>query len=123
MPLWGALVLLLPMMVIAVLVWAILPRSFEVYDDRLVIVFPAWRWDIGLETIEGVKDARWFQPYAFSGVRFASAPAKAVELRRRDSNLFKRPNIIVSPDDRDLFVTELNAALNRYQRSRANLQA
>jgi hypothetical protein len=115
MPLLGVLATLLGLSAVILLVWAILPRSFEVYDDRLVIVFPRWRWNIPLDSIELVRDATGFQPYGYWGLRFASAPAKAVELRRRRSNLFRRPNLIISPDDRRLFVTEMTAALARYQ--------
>lgn len=117
MPLGGVVALLLTVAAIALLIWVILPRSFEVYDDRLVIVFPWWRWNIGMDSIELVREGKGYQAYGYFGVRFASAPGKSVEIRRRNSNLFKRPNLIVSPDDRSLFVTEMNAALSRYRRS------
>jgi hypothetical protein len=121
MPIWGALLLLGTLAAVGLLIWAILPRQFEVYDDRLVLVFPLWRWDIGIDSIEVVRDATALQAYAYNGIRFASLPGRSVEVKRRDSSIFRRPSIIISPEDRRLFVTEMNAAMNRYRRLQPNI--
>ena len=100
----------------ALLIGAILPRTYEVYDDRLVLVFGFSRWNIGMDSIEVAREAKPHQAYAYNGVRFATKPGEAIELRRVNSNLFTRPNLIISPDDRSTFLVELNTALSRYRR-------
>lgn len=86
------------------MIWLILPRRYEVWPDHLRIVFPVWRWDIPFDTISAVKPARWWATYGYNGVRFATSPGSAIEVRRRDARLFGRPNIIISPADRDGFI-------------------
>jgi hypothetical protein len=119
MPLWGGLLTLAGPVFVVVLIWAILPRRFEIYDDRLVMAFPLWRYDIALDTIALARPASWWQSYGYAGVRFATAPSKAVELRRRGRTFLSRPNMVISPADRELFLAELNAALGRYRRLHA----
>ena len=100
----------------ALLIWAILPRRYELYDDRLVMVFGFWRWNIGLDSLELAQPATSLQSYSYWGMRFSTKPSQAVEIRRLNSNIFTRPNLIVSPDDRATFLAELNTALARYRR-------
>jgi hypothetical protein len=113
---WSIGVTAFSLVLTAVFVWAILPRRYEVYDDRLVLVFGLWRWNIGMDSIEVAREAKPMQPYGYNGVRFATKPSQAIELRRLNSNLFTRPNMIISPEDRSLFLVELNTALARYRR-------
>jgi hypothetical protein len=96
------------------LIWLLLPRRFEVWPDRLVIVFPLRvRWSLPFETIAEVKPAKWWHAYAFMGVRFASNPALSVDIMRVAPSVWKRPNIVVSPDQRAEFIEPVNAALTR----------
>ena len=97
-------------------IWAIIPRRYEVYDDRLVIVFSVWRWNIGMDSIDVVREAQTWQSYAYMGFRFSTTPAQAVELRRIRTGMLRRPNIIISPEDRTVFLAEVNTALSRYRR-------
>lgn len=117
MPFWAAFVSLASIGLVALLIWAIVPRTYEVYDDRLVLVFALWRWNIGMDSIELAQPASWWKSYGYWGVRFATAPGKAVELRRRGGSSFSRPNLIISPEDREFFLAELNTSLARYGRN------
>jgi hypothetical protein len=100
------------------LIWLLLPRRFEIWRDRLVIVFPVLvRWNLHFDTIESVEAAKWWHPYAFMGVRVASSPGKSVDIMRREPNLLRRPNIVISPDDRDRFIARFNEAIERHRRS------
>jgi hypothetical protein len=73
------------------------------------------RWTLSFDTIESVEIARWWHAYAFMGVRFASNPGKSVDIIRRDANVISRPNVVISPDDRDEFIATLNGALAEYR--------
>jgi len=115
-PLWPAMIVALSIGGTAVFIWLILPSRYEIYDDRLVIAFKLWRWNIGLDSIELVREADSWQSYAYIGIRFSTKPSEAIELRRVGSNLFRRPNLIISPDDRSIFLPELNTVLARYRR-------
>jgi hypothetical protein len=100
----------------AALIWLILPRRFEIWDDRLVIVFPVLaRWSLPFETIEAVEEARWWHAYAFMGVRFASSPGQSVDIIRRRPNLITRPNIVISPHDRAEFIVLVKQALEQHR--------
>jgi hypothetical protein len=98
------------------LIWLILPRRYEIWPDRLRIVFLLGGWDIPLDGIESVHPGRWYQAYGFMGVRFATAPGQTVTILRRNSNLFTRPNVVISPEDRDGFLRELTRVMERRQR-------
>jgi hypothetical protein len=93
------------------LIWLILPRRYEIWPDRLRIVFLLGGWDIALDGIESVHPGRWYQAYGFMGVRFATAPGQTVTIMRRNSNLFTRPNVVISPEDREVFLRELGRAI------------
>jgi len=100
------------------LVWLLLPRRFEIWRDRLVIVFPVLvRWNLPFDTIESVEVARWWHPYAFMGVRVASSPGKSVDIMRREPNMLRRPNIVISPENRDGFMERFNEAIDRHRQS------
>ena len=93
------------------LVWLIIPRRYEVWPDSLRIVFPAFQWDIRFETIEGVRETSWWEPYAFAGVRFATSPGQALVVLRREPRWFGRPHIVISPQNRRDFIEVMRRAL------------
>jgi hypothetical protein len=94
------------------LIWLLLPRRFEIWRDRLVIVFPVlMRWDLHFETIESVEVAQWWHAYAFMGVRLASSPGKSVDIMRHEPNVLRRPDVVISPEDRDKFIERSNEAI------------
>ena len=93
------------------LLWLIVPRRYEVWPDSLRLVFPLWRWRIGFESIERVETAKVWQPYGFWGIRFATNPAQAVTVYRKNARLIGRPNLVISPDNKEAFLENLYAAM------------
>src|SRR5687768_16471177 len=77
LPLGYALLSCCGILVAPMLLWGILPRRFEIYYDRLVIVFGFGRWNIGFDSIEIVREAKPWQAYAYWGMRFATSPKQA----------------------------------------------
>ena len=101
----------------AAIVWLVIPRRFEVWRDRLIIVFPILvRWNIPFDTIASVEIARWWHAYAFMGVRLASNPGQSVDIVRVNASLLRRPNIVITPESREEFIENVNVALERYRR-------
>jgi hypothetical protein len=94
------------------LFWLILPRRYELWPDRLRLAFAAWRWDIPYDSIEMVREGRWYEAYGFMGVRFATAPGQTVVVLRRNSNLFRRPDLVISPEGRDEFLRQIGPAIS-----------
>jgi hypothetical protein len=95
------------------LLWFILPRRYEVWPDRLRLQFPTWGWDILYEGIATVRAGRWYEAYGFAGVRFATAPSQLVTILRHRSNMLRRPNLVITPRDRDEFLRQLHRAMGR----------
>ena len=100
------------------LLWLILPRRYELWPDRLRLAFAAWSWDIPYEGIEAVREGRWYEAYGFMGVRFATAPGQTVVVLRRNSHLFRRPNLVISPEGREKFMRQIQHAISRSSQRR-----
>jgi hypothetical protein len=114
----AALITIVSLAATLLIVWLVLPLRYELWPDRLRVVFPAWKWDIAYDGIRSVRPGRWYEAYGFAGVRFATAPSQSVTILRHDANLFRRPNLVISPEDREVFLRELERAMqNAEQRS------
>jgi hypothetical protein len=85
-------------------VWAILPTRYELWHTHLGLVFPWKTWRVSLESIECVRAGNWWEAYGYFGMRFATRPGQTVVIRRRHPNLFTRPNLVISPENRDEFL-------------------
>ncbi len=109
----GLAVLLLSVDAIFMLLWLVLPRRYEVWPDSLRIVFPLWRWRIDFDSIERVETSKVWQPYGFWGIRFATNPAQAVTIYRKDARMLGRPNLVISPESREDFIEHLYAVMGR----------
>ena len=96
------------------LIVAILPRRYEVWPDRLSLVFPLWRWNIPFDTVGAVRKAVWWEAYAGMGMRFATSPGQAIVVERHQPHL-TRPNLVISPEDREELILRLQSALTRYR--------
>jgi hypothetical protein len=99
-------------LVVVSLIWLIVPQRFEVWPARLSIVFPTFKWDIGFESIEMVRATRWYEPFAFRGVRFGTSPGQSVAVIRRGARFLGRPNIVISPRDRREFLAAMSSAMS-----------
>jgi hypothetical protein len=113
-PPWVLLLVCSELLVVLLVLWLVIPRRFELHEDALVLAFPLFHWRIPLETIEVARPAQGWMPYAYWGMRFATAPGQAVEIRRVRPSL-TRSNLIVSPVDRSEFLRRLSEALERYR--------
>ena len=90
----------------ALLFVTILPNRFLIYEDRLVIKLGGpLAHNIYLDEIKDVKPASSNDVFIYWGIRFATATSTVVEIVRR-----KGLNVIISPDDRDIFVEQLERA-------------
>lgn len=99
------------------LIWFILPVRYEVWPDRLRLVFPVGGWNIPFDTIQTVRHGLWYEAYGFIGIRFATAPSSTVTILRNRPSLFKRPNLVISPLDRDEFMRQLQRAMEAHRRA------
>jgi hypothetical protein len=89
----------------------VIPLRYEIWARQLSIVFCfGRRWDIPYSAIEAAEEAQAFRRDGGSAVRFATAPAQAIRIRRR-ARAWNRPNIVISPQDRAIFLPRLQQAL------------
>ena len=100
------------MVLLLAVILIILPRRYELWPDHLRIVFPLWGWNIHYDDIQTVRPARPFESFGFAGLRFATAPGQAVTILRHNSNMFTHPNLVISPEDREVFLRELERAMS-----------
>ncbi len=109
---FAALATLISMLVLLVFIWNILPARYEIFSDRLVLVFPFYRWNIALADISSERPVKWWESYAYWGFRFVTNPSKAVAILRRQPGLFGK-GWVISPEDKEGFVAALDSALKR----------
>ena len=100
----GALVTAIALLLTYAFVWAILPTRYELSRSHLGLVFPWKTWRVSLESIEWVRAGNWWEAYGYFGMRFATRPGQSIVIRRRHPNLFTRPNLVISPENRDEFL-------------------
>ena len=100
----AALVTAVALLLTYAFVWAILPTRYELSRTHLGIVFPWKTWRVSLESIEWVRAGNWWEAYGYFGMRFATRPGQSVVIRRRHPNLFTRPNLVISPENRAEFL-------------------
>jgi hypothetical protein len=97
-------------------IFLVVPRRLEVWPDCLVIVFALWRWQLPFETVAAARQANTWSAFGYWGVRLSTAPKASIELRRLESNLLSRPNLIISPEGRDEFLGVLEETLRDFKR-------
>jgi len=91
----------------ALLFKAILPRRFQIFEDRLKILLGGpFSINILLSNIAEVKPASSRKVFAYWGIRFATSTSNVVEVVRK-----KGLNLIISPRNDDMFLEQLNQAL------------
>jgi hypothetical protein len=99
-----ALVTAVTLLLTYAFVWAILPTRYELSRTHLGLVFPWKTWRVSLDSIESARAGSWWEAYGYFGMRFTTRPGQPVVIRRRHPNLFTRPNLVISPEDRDEFL-------------------
>ena len=101
----------------ALLFTAILPRRFQIYQDKLKIVLGSpFSHSIPLSTIKEVRPASGLKTFAYWGIRFATSSRSVVEIVRS-----KGLNIVISPTNRDAFLDQLNQALRENTGKSSNI--
>jgi hypothetical protein len=100
------------------LFWAILPRKYQILEDRIKIVLGRpFSFDIGFNTIkETRREGGRRIVLAYRGRRFATSAKNIVEIIRG-----KGMNVVISPSNRELFLQELNKAIANWKRSQGIL--
>ena len=92
---------------VVLLFWSIMPRRFQIFEDRLRIVLGTpFAVNIRLSNISEAHLAPGGKALISSGIRFATSTNSVVEIVRK-----KGLNITISPQSGDTFVRELNHAI------------
>jgi hypothetical protein len=100
----------------AALFYCILPRSYQIYTDRLKIVLGGhWGMNVLFKDIRSVSRAAGSSAFGSAGIRFATSPKYVVEIRRKG-----KLSVIISPSSGDLFLEQINQAWRNYTRARSS---
>ena len=99
----------------AILFKAILPRRFQIFEDRLRILLGGpLAINIPLSNIAEVKTAEASKTFIYTGIRLATSSRRVVEIVRK-----RGLNLVISPAHDDMFLEQLNQA--RQDNSVSNL--
>ena len=91
----------------ALLFKAIFPRRFQIFEDRLIILLGGpFNINIPLSNISEAKPASGRKLFFYWGSRFATSTQHVVEIIRK-----KGLNLVISPRNDDMFLEQLNQAL------------
>ena len=89
------------------LFYAIMPRKYLIYQDKLRIVLgKPFGMNIPYSTIKEVKHSSSIKAFIFGGIRFATSTRYIVEIARN-----KGMNYVISPQKGDTFIEQLNQAI------------
>jgi len=90
----------------ALLFKAILPRRFQIFEDRLRILLGGpFAINIPFSNIADAKSASGSKAFAYWGLRFATSTHNVVEIVRK-----KGLNLVISPTHDDMLLEQLNQA-------------
>ena len=90
----------------AVLFKLILPRRFQIFEDKLRILLGGpFAINIPFSNIADAKSASGSKAFAYWGIRFATSTRNVVEIVRK-----KGLNLVISPTHDDMFLEQLNQA-------------
>jgi hypothetical protein len=90
----------------ALLFKAILPRRYQIFEDRLRILMGGpFTINIPFSNIEEAKPASGSKAFAYGGLRLATSTRHVVEIVRK-----KGLNLVISPSNGDMFLEQLNQA-------------
>ena len=96
------------------LFWSVLPRGCQIRSDGLRVVL-GWPFALNVpyDTLSEVRPAGTIDALAYPGLRFSTSVRTPVEVKRS-----RGVNIVVSPEDRQQFLEEVNRSLTRYREGR-----
>jgi hypothetical protein len=91
----------------ALLFKSILPRRYQIFQDRVRIVLGGpFALNIPLSNIRQARQASSSKAFAYWGFRFATSTHYVVEIVRK-----KGLSLVISPASGDMFLEQLNQAL------------
>lgn len=103
----GALVMFGATIFDALLLKSILPRRFQIFQDKLKIVMGGpFAMNISFSNIKEVRRAAGSKTFAYGGIRFATSTRYVVEIVRK-----KGMSVIFSPNSGEVFLEQLNQAI------------
>ena len=79
--------------------WLNLPIRYEVWEDRLEIVYLYRRWRIGFETIEKIETPTWWRSLVWC--LYLTGGWSQVLVCRNKARIIGRPNLLLSPSNKD----------------------
>ena len=107
----GAIVLFALIPFVLLLSWALLPRRYQILEDRIKIVLGSpFSFKIGFDTIKEARKAT-----VWSGtmtINFVTSVKNVVEVLRS-----KGMHVAISPSNRELFLEELTKAMANWKKS------
>ena len=85
----------------------ILPRRFQVYDDKLRIILGGgpFAFNIPLRDIIEIKPRKGTKAFFYTGLRFATSANHTVEINRKNGL-----DVLISPANDEMFIDQLNQA-------------
>ena len=90
------------------LFYFIMPRSYQIYTDRLVIgLGKPLAVTVPFEDIKEIKTAQGSAAFAYSGIRLATSTKHVMEIQRR-----RGMNVLISPSGGDMFLEQLKQAVH-----------
>ena len=92
--------------------WAVFPRGYVVLEDRLRIKFGVFKTDIPFNDIKEAKPGKGTMFLFFGGLDAALSLKTTIEIKRKYGM-----DVRISPQNRDLFLEELNKAIASWKRS------
>ena len=91
----------------ALLFRAIMPRRFQIFEDRVRILLGGpFALNILLADISEVRPASGREALIYWGIRFATSSSGVIEIVRR-----KGLSVVISPLNTDMFLEQINRAL------------
>jgi hypothetical protein len=106
----GALVMFAVTLFDAVLFYCIMPRSYQIYTDRLKVVLGGpFGMTVLFKDVRSVARVGGSHAFGSTGIRFATSSQYVVQISRKG-----KLSVIISPSGGELFLEQLNRAMKNY---------
>jgi hypothetical protein len=95
------------------LFYCVMPRKYQIYSDRLVIVLGGpFTKTVKLSDIKSVSRVAGSNALGYNGLRFSSSTEYVVQILR-----YNGMGVVISPSGRDYFIDQLNQAVKLLPKS------
>lgn len=93
------------------LLWLVIPRSYELWPERLRIILGGpLVFNIPFGTVDQIMPGAGWEALAFRGLRFATSVKTPVKISRR-----RGWDVVIAPDDRLRFMEKAQQALANHR--------